>query len=283
MTRTPHSPSTLVREDGFTLIELLVAMLMSTIVLLGILNTLDMFSVNASRQTRVSDANDQVRKAMDRIVSDLRQAATIQVAESDDLLYTVAESATVTRSERICLDTSNRLWRTSTTTAQNASAITGGGQCPLPSSGGVKITPLAAANTASNPLFRYDSAAAASVRSVGITVALNAGNGGRTDVSTLRASTFVRAKSETAAPVTGANISTACNSSSAVPTLTLSSTVGSATVKYTDTEGNVLGSGSAGSAVTLSSATPTATTVIAYVTTSTGLISQLVKTLECTT
>jgi prepilin-type N-terminal cleavage/methylation domain-containing protein len=278
MTRTPPSPSTLAREDGFTLIELLVAMLMSTIVLLGILNTLDMFSVNASRQTRVSDANDQVRKAMDRIVSDLRQAATIQVAESDDLLYTVAESATVTRSERICLDTSNHLWRTSTTTAQNASAITGGGQCPLPSSGGVKITPLAAANTVSNPLFRYDSAAAASVRSVGITVALNAGNGGRTDVSTLRASTFVRAKSESAADIDDDDLTTTCDSSG-VPTLTLASGVGPLSVTYTDLDGNNLGSSNAGSSLTLAGA---GGTVIANITsTGAGIVSQLIKEISC--
>ena len=68
MNGTPHTPG-LGDERGFTLVELLVAMTMSILILFGILNTLDNFSSNAARQTRVTDANDQVRKAMDRIVS----------------------------------------------------------------------------------------------------------------------------------------------------------------------------------------------------------------------
>ena len=280
-TSSSHSPR-LADESGFTVVELVVAFTLSVVILFGILNTLDEFSRSAARQTRVTDANDQARKAMDRIVSDLRQAATIQLADADDLVYTVADSATSTRRERVCLDDDNYLWRTSeTTSGAPLAALAGGAPCPMPSAHGVKVTPLAAANTASTPLFRYDNTTPADVRSVGLTFALNAGNRGRNDISKLTASTFVRAKSETAAPITGSNITTACNSATHVPTLSLAGSVGSATVKYTDTEGNVLGTGEAGGSVVLSTATPTATTVIAKVTTSTGLISQIVKTLEC--
>lgn len=272
---------TLRDESGFTLVELLVAMTMSIVILFGVLNTLDHFSRNAARHTRVTDANDQVRKAMDRIVSDLRQAATIDVADPDDLVYTVQETSTTVRQERVCLDANKSLWRTSGPSVGSVSAIAAGSPCPMPSVGGTKITPLVSANDATgNPLFRYDSATPADVRSVGLTVALNAGTG-RTDVSTLRASAFVRSRSEAAAPITGANISTSCNNTTRTPTLTLSSAVGTATVKYTDTEGNALGTGSAGSSVTLSSAAPTATTVIATITTSSGLVSRLTKILEC--
>ncbi len=269
-------------ESGFTLAEMLVAMTIGLIVMFAILTTLDNFSHNAARQTRVTDANDQVRKAMDRIVSDLRQAASVDVADADDLVYTVRESATATRQERFCLDDDKHLWRTSATSVGAVTAIANGAPCPMPSVGGVKVTPLASANdTATNPLFRYDSATPANVRSVGVTFALNAGNGGRSDISTLRAGTFVRAESETALDAGEDDIATSCNSTTQVPTLTLAASVGTATVKYTDAEGNTLGSGSAGSTVTLSSATPTATTVIANITSSTGLVSQLIKTLEC--
>jgi type II secretory pathway pseudopilin PulG len=267
-------------ESGFTLVELLVAMTMSMLILFGVLNTLEHFSSNASHQTRITDANEQVRNAMDRVVSDLRQAATIEVADADDLVYTVTESAS-TRRERICLDDSNNLWRSTTTTSSPLAPLAGGAPCPIPSTGGSKITSLVAANNASRPLFEYDSATPSSVRSVSLTVSLNAGNAGRNDISTLRASTFVRAKSETALDTDDGSITTTCNSTTHVPTLNLSASVGSATVTYTDTEGNALGQGSAGTNVTLSSATPTATTVIANITSSTGLVSQLIKTLEC--
>ena len=274
MNGTPHTPG-LGDERGFTLVELLVAMTMSILILFGILNTLDNFSSNAARQTRVTDANDQVRRAMDRIVADLRQAATIEVAAPNNLAYAVKDSTSVTRHERVCLDSSQRLWRSSGSTATTA-AMT------CPSAGASRLTPLTSANSASNPLFRYDttSPTADAARSIGLTFAFNAGNVRNNDVSTLRASAFRRSKGETAttSPVT---ITTTSCSSSNVPTLKLTSTAGPVTVQYTDTSGNVLGSGSAGTSVVLSSATPTATTVLANVTTSTGIVSQLVKVLVC--
>jgi len=280
MTSTPSSR--LRDESGFTLVELLVAMMMSIVILFGVLNTLDHFSSNAARQTKITDANDQVRKAMDRIVSDLRQAATIDVADPDDLVYTVQETATTVRQERVCLDADKSLWRSSPSVG-SVTAIAAGSPCPMPSAGGNRITPLVAANdSTSNPLFRYDSATLTDISSVGLTFALNAASAGRTDVSTLRASAFVRSESEKALDVDDDEITTACNNATKVPTLKLAASFGTATVTYTDTEGNTLGSGSAGSTVTLSSATPTATTVIAKITSSTGLVSQLVKTLECT-
>ena len=78
----------------------------------------------------MTDANDQVRKTMDRIVADLRQAATIEVAGSSDLVYTVTDSATATRRERICVDTAKQLWRSSVTTASPAVADGGGHGLP---------------------------------------------------------------------------------------------------------------------------------------------------------
>jgi Tfp pilus assembly protein PilW len=269
MTETLHFPK-LRDESGFTLAELLVAMTASVLILFGILLTLDSFTSNASRQTRVTDANDQVRDAMDRIVSDLRQAATIDAAHPNDLVYTVRESSTSTRQERICLGDDQFLWRTSATTIALTAACA--------DSGSVKITPLTSANSTTNPLFAYDTTS----RSVGLTFALNAGNAGRNDISTLRASTFVRAIPDPTIVAGGDDISTTCDATTHKPTLTLSTTVGStASVKYTDVQGNTLGQGSAGSAITLSSAAASATTVIANVTATSGLVTQLVKTVEC--
>ena len=264
-------------ERGFTLAELLIGASLGIIVLFGILSLFDNFSSNAARQTRITDANDQVRRAMDRIVSDLRQAATIEVADANDLVYTVSDSAAAIRRERICLDGSSRMWRSSVTTTGAPTPMSSGTACPTEGSGAAQVTALLSANSTSNPMFTYDSATASSVRSVGLTFAINAGNRGRTDVSTLRASSFVRAKSETALPVDGDDINTTC-SNSGVPTLTLSAGVGPLNVSYTDINGNPLGAGAAGSAVVLPNGT---STVVANITSSSGALSQLLKTLAC--
>lgn len=263
-------------EGGFTLTEVLVAMTLGVIVLFGILSVFDTFTRNAARHTRVTDANDQVRRTMDRIVSDLRQAQTVEVADPNDLVYTVADAATEFRRERICLDESGGLWRSSVTTAAApAVPIASGTTCPT--SGGAPITSLRSANSVANPLFTYDAASAADVRSVGLTFALNAGNRGQTDVSTLRAGSFVRARSETALAAGPGDIETTC-SDSGIPTLTLAAGVGPLNVSYTDIDGNALGAGAAGSAVVLPNGT---TTVVANITSSSGALSQVLKTLAC--
>jgi type II secretory pathway pseudopilin PulG len=275
---TSSDPPRLAGEDGFTLVELLVAMMLSILVLAGILTTLDQFSSNAARQTRLTDANDQVRKAMDRIVADIRQAKTIQYADADDLVYTVAASEMTTRRERVCLDTSKRLWRSSVVYSAAPAAITSATPCPTPSVGASMITPLISSNSA---LFSYDASPTPDgVRSIGLTFAFKAGTVGHTDTSVLRASAFRRAKSETATapPVT---ITTSCNSAD-VPTMTLTSSAGPVTVKYTDTAGNVLGTGAgATTSVLLDRATPMTTTVLVNITTATGILSELVKVLTC--
>ncbi len=116
------------------------------------------------------------------------------------------------------------------------------------------------------------------MRSVGLTFALDAGNGGRTDTSVLRASTFMRSQSETAAPIDDDDLTTTC-SDTGVPTLTLASGVGPLSVTYTDLDGNSLGQGNAGSSVVLAGA---GGTVIANITsTGAGLVSQLVKEISC--
>ena len=265
-------------EGGFTLVELLVAMTLSVIVLFAILGVFDTFSSNAARQTRITDANDQTRRAMDRIVADLRQAQTVEVADPNDLVYTVSDSATQVRRERICLDAGGRVWRSSVTTATAPAApIAPGTACPAAGSGAAPLSHLLSANSASNPLFTYDSATADQIRSVGLTFAMDAGSRRHDDVSTLRASSFVRARSETAPAISGDDIATTCSDSGA-PTLTLSSGVGPLTVSYTDVDGNSLGASAAGGAVVLPSGT---TTVVANIAGSSGVLTQLLKTLAC--
>jgi type II secretory pathway pseudopilin PulG len=264
-------------ESGFTIVEVLVSMLLLLIVMGAVLATLDGFTSNADRQSRITDANDHVRRTMDRIVADLRQAATIEVADPNDLVYTVSQSGADTRRERICLSSDGKLWRQTLVTSTPAATAMGTGQaCPTGAGTASRVAQLQSGNSADNPIFEYDGATPATVRSVGLTFALQSGATKRPVSSTLRASAFVRAQGETA-PTTNANdIGATCNASGE-PTVTLSSSVGGTSVTYTDLDGQTLGTASAGSALQLSSDG----TVVANITGSSGIVSQIVKVLEC--
>lgn len=264
-------------ESGFTTVELLTALMLLLVVMVALLATLDGFASNAGRQTRITDANDQVRKTMDRIVADLRQASTIEVAQPNDLVYTVVESATDTRRERVCLSSAGRVWRQSMlTTNAAATAMSSGNTCPTSAGDTSQIANLRSGNSASNPLFSYDTGSAAGVRSIGLTFSLQSGERRRPVSSTLRASAFVRAEAETAPPIDADDIAASCDDAG-LPTLTLSSSVGPLGVSYVDMDGNALGTTSAGSGLQLSGGG----TVIANVTGSSGLVSQIVKVIEC--
>ena len=283
-------------ESGMSAVEMMLVLSLGLIVMFAVLTTLDGFSSNTSRQSRVADANNQVRNIMDRVVADLRQAATVEVAAPNDLVYTLSDTTTeldpttgdeveraVVRRERICLDDARKLWRTSLRYAPppasvpgHATALAAAGTCPTPAIDAAPVTNLRSRNSVSNPIFRYDSATPAGVRTIGMTFALDAGNAHHNDTSTLRASAFRRAEGEAAAAVTDDDIATQCDSSG--PLLTLSSSVGTASVTYATLGGTSLGTATSGSSLRLPATT---TTVVATVTTSSGAVTQILKKLAC--
>lgn len=264
-------------EAGFTMIELMVTMVLGLLIAFAVLTTFENFTSNASRQTRVTDANNQVRNIMDRVVSDLRQAATVEVADPNDLVYTVADSPSQVRRERICLDSSGYVWRASVrTAAPPVTPISAGTACPTSGTGAVHITNLLSRNSVSNPIFRYDTATATNVRTVGMTFTLDAGNTGHNDTSTLRASAFRRAKAERAPTTSDSDITTTCGS--AGPLLTLSASLGSASVTYATIDGTSLGTASAGTSLQLPA---TATSIVARITTAVGGVTEVQKDLAC--
>jgi prepilin-type N-terminal cleavage/methylation domain-containing protein len=280
MVRAFHSRRGLADEAGFTLVELLVAMTLSLIVLFALLQTFDAFSTSAARQTRVTDASDQVRRTMDSVVHDLRQAQTIEVAGPNDLVYTVTDAAAHTVRGRICLDgATGRLWRANVTTANPpAVPIAAGTACPTAGSGAYPVATLRSTNSASNPIFRYDSGTPSAVRNVSITLALSAGNAGHADTSTLRTSAFLRAQAEAAPAVTPRTVDSSCKATHQ-PVLTLAAGVGAGTtVSYTDLDNVSLGGANPGVPHTLPAGT---TTVVATVTNALGAITQFVESLEC--
>ncbi|MEJ7786282.1 MAG: prepilin-type N-terminal cleavage/methylation domain-containing protein [Solirubrobacteraceae bacterium] len=193
-------------EDGFTLVELLVAMTISLIVLFATLQSLDAFTSNAAHQTRVTDANDQVRSAMDRTVADLRGASAIVKAIGSDLVYAVPATSTTTTIKRLCV-ASGELYGSSSTVTGTPT------EPPAACETGTRLASLrAGANTA----FTYDGASSVAladlprVKNVGLKLSLDTSGGGRTGRSTLEASAARR--SAATLPITDADLNTGCES-----------------------------------------------------------------------
>lgn len=256
-------------EDGFTLVELLVAMVISLILLLATLQSFDLFTRTAAHQTRVTDANDQVRSTMDRTVSDLRGAAVITNAGATDLSYTVPETAG-TRTERLCI-ASGDLYRSSTIAPATP---------PASCSAATKVATLKSTNTA----FTYDgassSATPADVKDVGLTFSLDATTGSKTTTSTLRASA-ARRSSGTLPIVKDSDLRATCDSTGALLSLNVGGLgLGPLNVTFTTSTGLTL------------TATDTTTvhipggagavTVTAKVTNSLGATSIIQRSVECT-
>lgn len=183
-------------DDGFTLIELLVVMTISIVLLFGTLMVFDSFTSQTTEQTRSNETSDQVRTAMDRTVNDLRGVSAILRADPNDLVYSVPDSPTSTRTRRICRSTSGD----GAVYVQESSTSTNPGtNCTAAGATGWSVGRLAtssSSNSAANALFSYDGASTATnltaIKSVGLTLATNRTSGGNSANSVLTASASVR-------------------------------------------------------------------------------------------
>ena len=265
-----HSHDPLRDEAGFTLVELLVGMVLTVIVLFATLQSFDGFTSGAAHQTRLTDANDQVRRTMDRTVADLRGASVIVRASASDLVYQVAEPAGV-RTERICVSSGNLYASTGTTPTAPAAPT---GTCS-------SLTRLVRLRSTASTGFTYDgassSATPATVKNVGLTFSLDATTGARIGSSTLQASAARRASS--GLPITDGDLDATCNAGGALLSLgvDLPGLLGPLTVTYANSGGVSLG-------------TPTGTTlqipegittVFATVTDAAGITKTIRKDVEC--
>ena len=257
-------------EDGFTLVELLVGISLSLIVLLATLQSFDMFTSNTAHQMRVTDANEQVRRTMERTVNDLRGASVILRATATDLVYAVP-ATTGTRVERLCV-MSDHLHGSRTTTA---------GAPTAPATACSAGTKLATLKSTTNTAFAYDGASTSTtpalVKNVGLTFSLDAGGGGKTGSSTLRASAARR--SAGAMLLTDDDVGTTCNDTGAL--LSLSASIPGATTPVTVTYSTESGV-AIGTPVTGGVQIPkTITRVVAKVTDAVGVTNTITKDIEC--
>jgi len=256
------------RDDGFTLVELLVGITISLIVLLATLTSLDAFSSNASQQTRVTDANNQVRTVMDNTVTDLRGAALILTAGATDLAYSVPATGGA-RVERLCLS-GGELYGSSTLSATPVA----------PTAACTSGTKIATLKSTASTAFTYDgassSATPALVKNVGLTFGLDASQGGRTATSTLQASAARR--SAGSLPVTDDDLEADCNAGGAL--LSLSADLlglGPLSVTYADDGGISLGTPT-GNTLQIPEGI---TTVVATITDAAGVTNTIERDVEC--
>jgi len=258
------------RDDGFTLVELLVGITISMIVLLATLTSLEAFSSNAAHQTRVTDANGQVRTVMDATVTDLRGASAILRADAADLVYAVATTSTTTRVERLCV-ASGELYGSSTIVSGTLAAPTAA--CDT----GSKIATL---KSTASTAFTYDGAALSAtpalVKNVGLTFSLTATQAGMTAISTLKASAARR--SAGTLPLTGGDVVPVCNAAGAL--LSLSASVGDlgpVSVTYANEGAISLGTPS-GNTLQIPEGI---TRVVATITDAAGATNTIEKDIEC--
>lgn len=260
-------------ERGFTLVELLTAITIGLIVLLAGYAALDSFSAGATHQSRVTDANDQVRRTMDNTVRDLRGSSVILRAQAADLVYAVPATSTTTKVNRVCV--ASNVLRGSSDDDDATPTVPGAACSSLPS-----IATLANGATTA---FSYDgassSATPATVKNVGLTFGLLATTGSKTSTSTLRASAARR--SAGTLPITDDDLIVKCQPTGGALLSLGVGLPGSGTlsVLYTDDDGISLGTPN-GTQLTIPS---TVTRVLAIVTDSLGVTNTIEKDITCET
>jgi prepilin-type N-terminal cleavage/methylation domain-containing protein len=99
------------RQDGFTLMEVMVAMALSMVVFGATLSLLEVYTRQTQRTTRLNDAQDQARIAIDRIIRQVRNIASpitspklIERATPYDIVFQTVEvpnGSNVSGAERV--------------------------------------------------------------------------------------------------------------------------------------------------------------------------------------
>jgi len=257
-------------EEGFTLVELLVAITLSLVVLLATLQSFDVFTSNAAQQTRATDANDQVRRTMERVVNDLRGASVIVKAEARELVYRVPDKLGH-RTERLCLEADDLYGSSSVTAAAPAAAPTTA--CSM----GARLATL---KSTTNTAFTYDgvsmSATPKLVKNVGLTFSLDTSRGSKPGSSTLRASAARRSAS--GLPITEDDLDSKCTPLGTFLSLGADvPNVGALTVTYTNNGGITIGEPVAGGWQIPEGIT----NVVATVTDAAGVTKTIRKEVEC--
>ncbi len=204
------------REGGFMLIELLIAAAIMVVILLATLAVFDSSLHTHQRNSTQNDAQDAARTEVDRFARELRNAASpgqptaFERAGGNDLVFTMVDptgtsgGANVNRLRRVryCLDTSvptnEKLWRgVQTWTTATPPALSASSFCPDFS---WNPQPVIVAdhivNSASQPIFSYDSANPANITQVSANLFVDYHPGTAPGPSTLRTTVAIRSTAQ---------------------------------------------------------------------------------------
>lgn len=197
------------REDGMTLVEMLVSMTVTLLVLSAVLVIFEGFERGAKANERLTEAQDAARRGMATVVSSLRNAGapttslaqpvTVARSQPDDLVVLSTDwpgesrQGTGVHRLRFCLNPArDTLWFEGR--RAGASGPTDpGSACPGNQAGWERreiVTGVA--NTAAQPVFTYAGPGGGAIRSVGVLLALQAGDAQRSRPKPLRSAVTLR-------------------------------------------------------------------------------------------
>lgn len=199
------------REEGFTLVELLVAMVIALVIASAALGAFEAFDSGAASNNRLTAAEDAARREMGNLVRVLRDggapasgpadAPPVAVLRNDpnDLVFVStawpgeSQTSAGVYTERYCLDDlGDRLWFEGLRTVPSAGAdLTIVTSCPSQAAGWTsRIAVPGVVNSEAQPVFSFGSATP--VRSVGISLRLEAGTQSATRPIELRSGATLR-------------------------------------------------------------------------------------------
>ncbi|HUR86599.1 MAG TPA: hypothetical protein VMY78_14750 [Solirubrobacteraceae bacterium] len=168
-------------EGGTTMVELLVVCMLSLVLMLATLLAFDSFGRSATRNEKLTNAQDSLRQRVDVMSREIRNAQVTATgldpllrADPNDLIVRNIDNAGTATLVRYCLATATRtLWRE---TAPDNAAL----ESACPSAGASwqrgKVADGTLANTAADPIFKPNTTTLSAIRSVEIAPRLDTGN-----------------------------------------------------------------------------------------------------------
>lgn len=277
-------------EDGFTLMELLASMAVLVLVLAAVLGAFEAFSTQTQANTKLTSAQDTVRREVDAMTRMARNATPVgaqldaitrpaTASSVNDVIFGTygVDNSTTPRFVRYCVNTITRsLWREQ---SPNTTGADPGGACP---SAGAwtrsRILNGTVANTATTPAFTVDAAR----RAIGIDLRIDGGATSGSRPVVLRSAAYLRSASGRAPNLAASDIIVTCstNATTGKKTALLSLGAGIGAAQQVTAE-YVVNGVLAGSSSAVKIAADSAVTVGVTITNALGLKQLLTRTVTC--
>lgn len=215
------------RERGFTFIEVVLTAGLMVMVLIAGLGAFDVFGRSTSENNRLTRAQELARNAIDQVVRDLRNAAptsstatAVQRNGAYDLVFLsdrpgYGTSPGTSRLVRYCVEaTGATTGRLRVQIAPSAQTTLPSASCPDASWGTQGTVVEGVVNIArSAPLWTYDNATAANVRSIRVDLFIDEDPANRPPAVEIQSGVYLRNRSLTAPAAANGDFGAVCNGS----------------------------------------------------------------------